>query len=62
MLWYILDRRVYMRDDVNSVRQLEAALHEEWASVPVEASNELINSLRKQVCAASQEHDGYRRR
>jgi len=33
-VWDILGKRIYARNDVNNVRQLEAALLEEWANIP----------------------------
>ena len=33
-LWDVLGRRVRKRNDVNNVRNLERALHEEWVAVP----------------------------
>jgi len=43
-VWEILVRR---RNDVNNVWQLEAALLEEWANIPLASINKLINSVRK---------------
>jgi len=50
-VWDILGRRIYARNDVNNVRQLEAALFEEWVNIPTASINKLINSMRKRCTA-----------
>jgi len=41
----------WRRNDVNNVRQLEAALLEKWANIPFVMINKLINNMRKHCTA-----------
>jgi len=60
-VWDILGRRIYAQNDVNNVRQLEAALLEEWANIPTASINKLINSMRKR-CTTVIDKNGYHTR
>ena len=50
-LWDYLGRKVRERYDVNTVRDLERALHEEWARTPLDVIKKLINSMRRRCLA-----------
>ena len=56
-MWDMLGRRVRERPDVNSLADLDRALHEEWARIPVRDVNKLMNSMRKR-CEAVMAADG----
>jgi len=47
----IIGRRIYVRNGVNNVSQLEAALLEEWANIPFMSINKLFNNMRKPCTA-----------
>ena len=48
-LWDYLGRTVRGRNDVNNVNDLKRALHEEWARVPRQFIQRLINSMRRRL-------------
>ena len=53
-LWDHLGRKVRERNDVNSVMDLECALHQEWNRIPMAVIQRLISSMRRccvTVCA-----------
>ena len=59
-MWDMLGRRVNKRHDLNSLADLERALHQKWRRIPVYDVNKLINSLRSDaVMAAGGGHARY---
>lgn len=60
-LWDVLGRQVRRRDDVNNVRDLERALHEEWQRIPIQTVRKLIRSMRKRCIAAVNAFGGHTR-
>ena len=50
-MWDMLGRRVHERHDVNSMADLEMALHQEWRRIPVYDVNKLMNSMRRRCDA-----------
>ena len=61
-MWDMLGRRVHERHDVNSLADLERALHQEWRWIPVYDVNKLMNSMRRRcdaVMAAGGGHTRY---
>ena len=56
-----LGRKVRGRNDVNNVNDLERALHEEWARVPRQFIQRLINSMRRRCMAVIQARGGHTR-
>ena len=58
-LWDYLGRKVRGRYEVNNVNDLERALHEEWAQVPRQFIQRLINSMRRRCMAVIQARGGH---
>ena len=60
-MWDMLGRSVHECHDVNSLADLERALHQEWRLIPVYDVNKLMNSMRRcdAVMAAGGGHTGY---
>ena len=46
-LWDHLGRKVRKRKNVNSVMDLERALHQEWNRIPMAVIQRLISSIRR---------------
>jgi len=53
-MWDYLGRELRDRNDVNSVRDLERALHEEWTQTPAHFIRRLISSTRRGCLAVIQ--------
>lgn len=60
-LWDDLGRRVREGHDVNNVRELEAALHEEWRRTSLRVIRTLINSMRSRCLAVREKNGGHTR-
>lgn len=61
-LWDALDRRVRQRAQVpGNVRQLRAALQEEWNNIPQATIDNLVNSMRRRCVALRNAHGGHTR-
>lgn len=60
-LWDHIGRNVHNRDDVNNVRDLERALHEEWIRIPLHVIRTLLNSMRRRCLAVIQAQGGHTR-
>jgi len=57
-MWDYLGRKLRDLNDVNSFRDLERALHEEWAQTP-HFVRRLISSMRRRCLAVIQARGGY---
>jgi len=53
-MWDYLGRELRDRNDVNSVRDLERALHEKWTQTPAHFIRRLISSTRRRCLAVIQ--------
>ena len=60
-LWDNLGVKVRQRNDVNNVRDLERALHEEWANITMAEVRKLIGSMRKRCLAVIESRGGHNR-
>ena len=60
-LWDHLGRKVRQRNDVNNLRDLEQALHQEWLNIPVRVIRCLINSMRRRCLAVINKAGGHTR-
>ncbi len=60
-MWDILGRRIHDRNDVTNVRNLELALHQEWANITYREVNKLIRSMRSRCVAAVHANGGHTR-
>jgi len=49
------------RHNVINVRELEAAWHKEWADLPMDKINKLINSMRRRCLAVLAADGGHTR-
>lgn len=59
-IWDMLGRRVRQRDPpVQTVRDLEAALHQEWARLPQRQIQRLIQGMRRRLEAVVRVRGGY---
>lgn len=60
-LWDCLGRKVRRRYDVNNLRDLERALHQEWLNIPLQVIKRLINSMRRRCLAVINKAGGHTR-
>lgn len=60
-LWDCLGRKVRRRNDVNNLRDLERALHQEWLNIPLQVIRRLINSMRRRCLAVINRVGGHTR-
>ena len=61
-IWDMLGRRIQAREPpVQSIRQLEAALHREWQQLSQQDIRRLTGGLRRRVEAVIQARGGYTR-
>ena len=60
-MWDMLGRRVRKSHDVNSLADLDRALHQEWRQIPVQDVNKLMNSMRKRCEAVIAARGGHTR-
>jgi transposase len=59
-IWDMLGRRIQAREPpVQSIRQLEAALHREWQRLSQQDIRRLIGGVRRRVEAVIQAREGY---
>ena len=60
--WDMLGRRIQAREPpVQSIRQLEAALHREWQQLSQQSIRRLTGGMRRRVEAVIQVRGGYTR-
>ena len=58
-VWDIIGRKVRKRDPPpQNLRQLEAALHEEWRQLPLERFRRLVRGMRRRLDAVVRVHGG----
>ena len=60
-LWDYLGRKVRARNDVNDVRDMDRALHDEWNRIPLRVIRTLINSMRRRCIAVRAVNGGHTR-
>ena len=59
-IWDMLGRRMQARESpVQSIRQLEAALHREWQQLSQQDIRRLTGEMRRRVEAVVHAHGGY---
>ena len=59
-IWDMLGRRMHARvPPMQSIRQLEAALHREWQRLSQQDIRRLIGGVRRRVEAVIQAREGY---
>ena len=59
--WDDLRRRIYRRNDIANLFQLETALHLEWTKIPQAVFQNLILSMRRRIVACINAQDGHTR-
>jgi hypothetical protein len=58
-VWALLKRRVEQRHHPRTIEELQDAIHDEWACLPVEELQNLIDSMPRR-CAQVVAADGHR--
>lgn len=60
-MWDCIGRKVRERNDVNDLRDMDRALHEEWNRIPLQAVRKLIASMRRRCIAVQAVNGGHTR-